>query len=35
MLMRLFKKINKFDNKNSQGIQETVIVTLQPFMVSV
>ena len=35
MLMRLFKKINKFDNKNSQGIQETVIVTLQSFMVSV
>ena len=35
MLMRLCKKINKFENKNSQGIKETVILTLQPFMMSV
>ncbi len=35
MSMQLCKKINKFETKNSQGIQETVILTLQPFMVSV
>ncbi len=33
--MQLCEKINKFENKNSQGIQETVILTLQPIMVSV
>jgi len=35
MLIRLYKNINKFENKNSQGIKETVILTLQPVMVSV
>ncbi len=35
MLAQLFKKISKFDNKNSQGNQETVIITFQPLTVSV
>jgi len=35
MLYQLFDKICKFENKNSQGNQETVILTLQPLMVSV
>jgi len=35
MLAQLFEKTNKFENKNSQGNQETVILTLQPVMVSV
>ena len=35
MSLRLCKKINKFETKNSQGIRETVILTLQHFTVSV
>jgi len=35
MLKQLYENINKFENKNSQGIKETVILTLQPLMVSV
>ena len=35
MSAQLFEKISKFENKNSQGNQETVVITLQPLMVSV
>jgi len=35
MLVLLYNKINKFENKDSKGNQETVILTLQPNMVSV
>jgi len=31
----LRKEISKFENKNNPGNQETAILTLQPFMVSV
>lgn len=35
MFTQLFEKICKFGNKNTQGNQETAIITLQPLMVSV
>lgn len=35
MLVLLCNEINKFEPKNIQGNQETVILTLQPIMVSV
>ena len=35
MLVLLCNKINKFENENLEGNQETVILTLQPNMVSV
>ena len=35
LVQLLLKKIYKFDNKNIQGNQETVILTLQPITVSV
>ncbi len=35
MLVLLSNKRNKFDYKNTQGNQETVIITLQPILVSV
>ncbi len=35
MFMQLFDIINKFENENDKGNQETVIITLQPLLVSV
>lgn len=35
MKKRLFKNKYKIENKNKQGNLETVIITLQPYMVSV
>lgn len=35
LVQLLHKEINRFDHKNIQGKQETVILTLQPIMVSV
>ncbi len=35
MLKQLYTKKNKIENKNTQGMKETVILTLQPNMVSV
>jgi hypothetical protein len=35
MKNRLYNKKNKFENKDSQRKNETVILTLQPIMVSV
>lgn len=35
MLNQLYEKINNFENKNTQGILETALLTLQPYMVTV
>ncbi len=35
LVLLLHEKINRFEDKNIQGNQETVILTLQPAKVSV